>query len=230
MMNGCEVAFQTKRKITRMRWNEEFGLKFRKKNYFHNLSMSSSSLLTQKDQIHCPYCYRKVKHWGGLASHIQWSLACQVKHNNDNPQLPRTSHDPILTPNCHNTPLGCHDTPPGTGWHDPDGSDWDQDPGSSLGPGHTLEFEADDTDSGASPPTTHLKVIIDTNAGKPLEGCQETLWERFARQAGEGGYAPFESKEEWELSHWLSTEGLSQGAIDHFQKLKWVSHNFLFTH
>src|SRR5258707_15874793 len=94
----------------------------------------------------------------------------------------------------------------------------------------TLEFEANDTDSGASPPTTHLKVIIDTNAGKPLEGHQETLWERFARQAGEGGYAPFESKEEWELSHWLSTEGLSQGAIDCFQKLKWVSHNFLFTH
>src|SRR5258705_409367 len=76
----------------------------------------------------------------------------------------------------------------------------------------------------------HLKVIIDTNAGKPLEGHQETLWEKFARQAGEGGYAPFESKEEWELSHWLSTEGLSQGAIDHFWKLKWVSHNFLFTH
>src|SRR5258708_3615045 len=115
-------------------------------------------------------------------------------------------------------------------WHDPYGSDWDRDPGSSLGPRHTSEFEADNTDSGASPPTTHLKVIVNTNAGKPLEGRQETLWERFARQAGEGGYAPFESKEEWELSHWLSTEGLSQGAIDCFWKLKWVSHNFLFTH
>ena len=185
--------------------------------------MSLSLLLTQKDQIHCPYCYQKIKCWGSLASHIQQSLACQVKCDNDNPWLPRTSHDPVLTPNCH-------DTPPGTGWHDPDGSDWDWDPGSSLGPGHTSEFEANNTDSGASPPTTHLKVIIDTNAGKPLEGCQETLWERFARQAGEGGYAPFESKEEWELSHWLSTEGLSQGAIDCFWKLKWVSHNFLFTH
>src|SRR5260221_699537 len=93
--------------------------------------MSSSLLLTQKDQIHCPYCYWKVKCQGGLASHIQWSLACQVKCNNDNPQLPRTSHDPDLTPNCHGTP-------PGTGQHDPDGSDWDQDPGSSLGPRHTV--------------------------------------------------------------------------------------------
>src|SRR5258705_13846178 len=76
----------------------------------------------------------------------------------------------------------------------------------------------------------HLKVIVDTNAGKSLEGHQETLWEKFSREAGEGAYAPFEGKEEWELSHWLSTEGLSQGAIDHFWKLKWVSHNFLFTH
>src|SRR5258706_4826286 len=31
MMNGCRVAFQTKKKIRRMRRNEEFGLKFRKK-------------------------------------------------------------------------------------------------------------------------------------------------------------------------------------------------------
>src|SRR5260221_5531763 len=162
--------------------------------------MSLSSLLTQKDQIHYPYCYWKVKHQGSLASHIRQSLACQAKHNNDNPQLPGTSHDPILTPNCHNTPpghhntpLGHHDTPPGTGWHDPDGSDWDQDPGSSLGPRHTLEFEADDTDSGPSPPTTHLKVIVDTNAGKPLERCQDTLWERFARQARVGDHVLFES-------------------------------------
>ena len=54
--------------------------------------MSLSSLLTQKDQIHCPYCYWKVKHWGGLASHIWQSLACQAKHDNDNPWLPGTCH------------------------------------------------------------------------------------------------------------------------------------------
>src|SRR5258708_23473729 len=101
--------------------------------------MSLSTLLTQKDQIHCPYCYRKVKHWGGLASHIRQSLACQAKHNNDNPQLPRTSHDPVLTPNHHDTPpghhhtpLGHHNTPPGTGRHHPYVSDWDPNPASSL--------------------------------------------------------------------------------------------------
>src|SRR6266436_3725341 len=123
-----------------MRQNEEFRLKFGKKL---NPSLKYVLILAPhtKGSNTCPYCYWEVKCWGGLASHIWWSLACQAKHDNDNPQLPRTSHDPVLTPNHH-------DTPPGTGQHDPGGSDWDRDPGSSLGPGHTLEFEADDTDSG----------------------------------------------------------------------------------
>src|SRR6266436_251420 len=131
MMNRCGVAFQTKKKIRRMRQNEEFRLKFGKKL---NPSLKYVLILAPhtKGSNTCPYCYWKVKHWGGLASHIWWSLACQAKHNNDNPQLPGTSHDPALTPNCHdtppghhNTPLGHHNTPPGTGQHDPDGSDWD---------------------------------------------------------------------------------------------------------
>ncbi|KAF8312303.1 uncharacterized protein EI90DRAFT_2847110, partial [Cantharellus anzutake] len=36
-------------------------------------------------------------------------------------------------------------------------------------------------------------------------------------------FAPFQSKEEWELSYWLSTEGISKGAIDCFRKLQWVN-------
>ena len=181
--------------------------------------MSSSLFLTQKNQIHCPWCYWNLKHCGGLASHIQQSLICQVKHDNHNLTQPRTSHDSDHL----------QDAPPDTG-HGSDG-DWNQDDedlGPSLSPEHNLESEANITDNGGSPPTPHLKVNIDTDAGKPLEGHQETLWEKLGRQAEEGQpYAPFESKEEWELSHWLSTEGLSQGAIDHFQKLKWVSHTVL---
>src|SRR5258708_16157609 len=96
--------------------------------------MSSSSLLTQKDQIHCPYCYQKVKHQGSLASHIWQSLACQAKRDNDNPRLPGTSHDPILTPNHHDTPLGHHDTPPATARPHPHGSDCDSYPASSSLP------------------------------------------------------------------------------------------------
>src|SRR5258708_798701 len=116
-MNRCRVAFQTKKKIRRMRWNEEFGLKFGKKL---NPSLKYVLVLAPhtKGSNTLPILLSEVKHQGGLASHIWWSLACQVKCDNDNPRLPGTSHDPILTPNHH-------DTPPGTGQHDPDGSDWD---------------------------------------------------------------------------------------------------------
>ncbi|KAF8328718.1 uncharacterized protein EI90DRAFT_2887084, partial [Cantharellus anzutake] len=35
---------------------------------------------------------------------------------------------------------------------------------------------------------------------------------------------PYESKEDWELCYWLSMEGVSQGGINCFRKLKWVHH------
>ncbi|KAF8330560.1 uncharacterized protein EI90DRAFT_2855390, partial [Cantharellus anzutake] len=35
-------------------------------------------------------------------------------------------------------------------------------------------------------------------------------------------YAPFESKEDWELCYWLSMEGISQKGIDRFRNLTWV--------
>src|SRR5260221_6377134 len=107
MMNGCGVAFQTKKKIRRMRQNEEFGIKFGKKL---TPSLNHVLILTPhtKGSNTLPILLSESQASGSLASHIQWSLACQVKHNNDNPQLPGTSHDPVLTPNRHNTPPGRH--------------------------------------------------------------------------------------------------------------------------
>src|SRR5260370_35369365 len=65
--------------------------------------------------------------------------------------------------------------------------------------------------------------------GNLLKATRKLYGKKLGRQAEEGQpYVPFESKEEWELSYWLNTEGLSwegsQGAIDCFWKLKWVSH------
>ena len=74
-----------------------------------------------------------------------------------------------------------------------------------------------------NPVCAGLKTIIDTDAGKPLPGQIGTLWDKMMSQQDHGRpYSPFESKEEWELAYWLSMEGLSQGAINHFLKLKWV--------
>ncbi|TFK84310.1 hypothetical protein K466DRAFT_496815 [Polyporus arcularius HHB13444] len=39
------------------------------------------------------------------------------------------------------------------------------------------------------------------------------------RAAGEGSFAPFESREEWDLAKWLVTSGLSQDAIDEYLTL-----------
>src|SRR5260370_33988122 len=41
-------------------------------------------------------------------------------------------------------------------------------------------------------------------------------------------YAPWISKAEWELVHWLGTSQLSQSDIDKFRKLEWVSQVFTF--
>ena len=65
---------------------------------------------------------------------------------------------------------------------------------------------------------------MDDEAGKPLPGQAEMLWDKMLGQEDSGQpYAPFQSEEDWELAYWLSTKGLSQGAINHFLKLKWVS-------
>ncbi len=69
----------------------------------------------------------------------------------------------------------------------------------------------------------NLTEDVDPSAGKTLPGRAETLWDQLSRDEDQGRpYAPFESKQEWELSYWLTTEGISQGAIDCFQKLQWV--------
>ena len=69
-----------------------------------------------------------------------------------------------------------------------------------------------------------LTEEVNPNAGKTLPGRVEMLWDQLSRDEDEGRpYTPFESKQEWELIYWLSMEGISQGAIDCFQKLQWVS-------
>ncbi len=82
--------------------------------------------------------------------------------------------------------------------------------------------EAKDHDTG-------LKTLMDADAGRPLPGQTETLWDKMMSQEDCGQpYSPFESKEEWELVYWLSTEGLSQGAINCFLKLRWVREPWFF--
>ena len=62
---------------------------------------------------------------------------------------------------------------------------------------------------------TGQETVVDIYAGKPLHGWAQTLWDKMVSQEDSGRpYSPFESKDKWELVHWLSMEGLSQGAIN----------------
>jgi len=62
------------------------------------------------------------------------------------------------------------------------------------------------------------------HAGFVFPGHSETLWDKLLQQEAAGEpYAPWKSKAEWELAHWLSMSQLSQSDINNFLQLKWVS-------
>jgi len=68
---------------------------------------------------------------------------------------------------------------------------------------------------------------IDDFAGAGLphaERRQSNFEHHFGnqREAGDTPWAPFESKDEWELARWLMTSGISQMQIDEFLKLNKV--------
>ncbi|KAF8322777.1 uncharacterized protein EI90DRAFT_3060857 [Cantharellus anzutake] len=66
-------------------------------------------------------------------------------------------------------------------------------------------------------PRTNLIMGIDPGKTFPDE---VEMPDKLAKDADEGQpHAPFLSRQEWEVCHWLSIGGLSQDAIDNFLKL-----------
>lgn len=62
-------------------------------------------------------------------------------------------------------------------------------------------------------------------AGTPIDTAKTSFERiRLAKEAAEDSpWAPFENEDEWQLSHWLVTSGLTQTNIEKFLKLKIVS-------
>ena len=73
--------------------------------------------------------------------------------------------------------------------------------------------------------TQHFRVVCSQDSGFIYHCPGENMSEHVQGQEQDGmaPYAPWRSKEEWELAYWLSTSQLSQREIDNFLKLKWVS-------
>jgi hypothetical protein len=57
-----------------------------------------------------------------------------------------------------------------------------------------------------------------------LSSFERHLYEQ--KEAGDAPWAPFETEDEWELTRWLMTSGVSQTKIDSFLKLNKVSYIF----
>jgi len=74
--------------------------------------------------------------------------------------------------------------------------------------------------------TNHYWVKPLDNESKPkVLGHTRTRWEQMrSNEDPANPFAPWNSKEEYELVEWLATSGLSQAAIDRFLNLNWVSY------
>lgn len=96
----------------------------------------------------------------------------------------------------------------------PDLNDEDQGPAAPLNPG-----------SHADSP--YLVRPLDEASQPRTYGRGPTLWENMrTHENPESPFAPWSSKDEYELVEWLATSGLSQAAIDRFLGLNWVSSLF----
>lgn len=96
----------------------------------------------------------------------------------------------------------------------PDMPDNDRGPAAPLNPG-----------SHADSP--YLIRPLDEASQPRTYGNGPTLWENMrTHENPELPFAPWSSKDEYELVEWLATSGLSQAAINRFLALSWVSNLF----
>jgi hypothetical protein len=187
----------------------------------------------------CPYCPKAPPTAQGLSSHLAQSQRCKEKlaafyragdllnvNNEPFDEDVEMGDQPVYAPN------------------DPD-SDLESNADIGLDPPIVVPM-AESNLSGDEGPTdlnTHsrrasveevedeedgddVRYINDfAGAGLPhAERCQTNFEQHFAqqREAGDAPWAPFESKDEWELAKWLMTSGVSQKQMDDFLKLKKV--------
>lgn len=85
-------------------------------------------------------------------------------------------------------------------------------------------------DAGGMPTTPFIREFEEQDGLRPghVYGYQPTPFEREKNQREAehiSNFAPFSSRDEWELAQWLIKSELSQSSIDEFLKLRIVSDN-----
>ena len=190
--------------------------------------------MSRSQLVKCPYCH----HWPlektrGLASHIRQKPSCRradeqvtqaniaTKNQQAHPQL--SSHLP--------TSDASHTLPGGIDTGTRDIEYGDSPPSTSTRNSPFLHPDDPEDDPDVPGPRPRLNPLgpwlyLDRDeATKPAVGRYVgTKWDAMkANEKGRLPFYPWASQSEFDVVEWLSTEGLSQKAIDRFLKLQYVS-------
>lgn len=187
----------------------------------------------------CFYCGASKPTPQGLKSHISQSLACKIEFKR------RTASNVIrnnVADGMSSVPLASEleDFPEMSRVEDQSRSSVDMDfqmytedlersPDTPMSRRASME-EIDEEEAGGLPkqPYVDLAAADEVRTYGRGQTAFEAIDERQGRRARAQGtahnpWAPFANDEEWGLSKWLLSSGLSQKAIDRYLKLKYVS-------
>lgn len=190
--------------------------------------------------VHCPHCSRgPFEKFRGLPGHISKSENCARRQLDQLTQLrtavSQTAHqrlelqaagaersagtdDNVATGSWQRAAPNDDQEPPaadGAGWRER-GSDAEQDP---------VDRSEDFQDREPFNPIGPWRYRARDPALEPFVGQYSgTAWEKMKQEERPDlPYHPWVSQEEFEVVNWLSREGMSQGAINRFLKLQYVS-------
>jgi hypothetical protein len=186
-----------------------------------SLAKAGGATLPSYSTGKCPYCGQMFhQRGGGVANHIWRTPSCRRKKH----KLLRSLASATIIPGQDTEE---HHDVPSSGQDDSNLSLNGTLPGldnfSLMNTG--MHDNRSDSDSAVDSSAWPFCVIHNQeNARFIYPGCGKTLLDQLWSQEQDGKpYAPWTSKLEWELAHWLSTSQLSQSNIDSFLKLQWVS-------
>lgn len=171
----------------------------------------------------CPWCLKRCITLQGVASHITQKPACRQKQLSHENSLAASREPERASPEIDFDDQEDQGRGGDSEMNDiagassafaddlPDLNDKDQGPAAPLNPG-----------SHADSP--YLVRPLDESSQPRTYGSGPTLWENMrTHENPESPFAPWSSKDEYELVEWLATSGLSQAAIDRFLGLNWVN-------
>ncbi|KAI6029034.1 hypothetical protein EDC04DRAFT_2605660 [Pisolithus marmoratus] len=164
---------------------------------------------------HCDYCLKPITTLAGVKQHISQSTTCQQQWNE---VLKHTAGTAVSADNDHQMDNRLDNTPgvPSDWYNESDGSD-------AGGDMFNIE-EEDDIEVGTSLANPGCFVEQYTGIAAQIFGSRHTVFEEMEKAEYKNcrnQWSPFQSKEEWDLAHFLM-KNVGQTKIDEFLKLSLI--------